>query len=139
MFKKILVPLDFTDKNAMALETACTLSDPAKTQLVLIHVIEKIEHLTRRELVTFYRQLESRASSRLAAAERTVRGRSRNVKQEIVFGRRAEEIVRYATRQKIDLIVMSSNPVREEDLQRSWATVSHIVAVLSPCTTMLVK
>jgi nucleotide-binding universal stress UspA family protein len=139
VFKRILVPLDFTEKNIAALDAACRLSNPAQGELTLVHVIERIEHLTPRELKSFYKQLESRAGRQLMAAERKVRNCSRLLKREILFGRRAEEIVRYAARHKIDLIVMSSNPIAGSAVSDTWATVSHVVAVTAPCSTLLVK
>jgi nucleotide-binding universal stress UspA family protein len=139
VFKQILVPLDFTEKNVLALETACRLSDPSRGQLTLVHVIERIEHLTAMELRSFYKQLEARANREMALAEKRVANRSRTVRRIILFGRRGEEIVRYARKHKIDLIVMSSNPVKEGEGGDSWATVSHVVAVTAPCSTLLVK
>lgn len=139
MFQRLLVPLDFTKKNAAALEMACRLSDPKSGELVLIHVIEEIDRISSHELKSFYRRLEAHAIKEMSAIEHKVRNRVKSVKREILIGRRAEAVLRYASEQDIDLIVMSSHRVRGSASRTGWATLSHVIAALAPCNTLLVK
>lgn len=139
MFQRLLVPLDFTKKNTAALEMACRLSDPKSGELVLIHVIEEIDRISSRELKPFYRRLEANALKEMSAIERKLRSRVRLVKREILVGRRAEAVLRYASEHDIDLIVMSSHRVRGSAAKTGWATLSHVIAALAPCNTLLVK
>ena len=44
MFKKILVPLDFTQKNNEALRVALNLAKQNNSAVILMHVIETIEY-----------------------------------------------------------------------------------------------
>src|ERR1700704_5997194 len=99
MFRKILVPVDFTDKNepalAAALQTAHT--DPGQPgEIELLHVIETIEHIDFEEMSTFYRGLETRAAAKLFALEDRFRADGVTVRSEVLFGKRAETIVRHA-------------------------------------------
>jgi nucleotide-binding universal stress UspA family protein len=139
VFKRLLVPLDFTKKNAAALEMACRLSDPRSGELVLIHVIEEIERISSRELKSFYRRLEAHAIREMSALESRIRKRVRSVRREILVGHRAEAILRYAVDHDIDLIVMSSHRVRGGASRTGWSTLSHVIAALAPCNTLLVK
>jgi nucleotide-binding universal stress UspA family protein len=139
VFQRLLVPLDFTKKNAAALEMACRLSDPKSGELVLLHVIEEIERISSRELKAFYKRLEANAIKEMSAIERKVRGKVRLVRQEILIGRRAEAVLRYASEHDVDLIVMSSHRVSSKAAKTGWATLSHVIAALAPCNTLLVK
>jgi nucleotide-binding universal stress UspA family protein len=64
MFERILVPVDFTDKNRDAVERA---RDLVRTEgeLTLLHVIEELADIPFEELEDFYRRLEERAVRRL--------------------------------------------------------------------------
>ena len=57
VFRCILVPLDFTDKNVRALEVARELAVQNKASVALLHVIEIVENIPAEELRGFYRKL----------------------------------------------------------------------------------
>jgi len=139
VFQRLMVPVDFTRKNTAALQMASRLSDPESGELVLIHVIEEIERISTRELKTFYKKLEAHAIKEMSAMERKVHKRVRKVKREILVGHRAEALLRYASENDVDLIVMSSHRVRSGTPKAAWATLSHVIATLAPCSTLLVK
>ncbi|MFP4445860.1 MAG: universal stress protein [Desulfosudaceae bacterium] len=61
------------------------------------------------------------------------------IRQKIIYGNRAAQILQFAGEHKIDLIVMSSHKVDPDDPARGWGTISHKVSILSQCPTMLVK
>ncbi|HEY4587573.1 MAG TPA: universal stress protein, partial [Thermoanaerobaculia bacterium] len=70
MFRKILVPVDFTEKNEAALDSAAQIaggSDLEGSEVTLLHVVETIEHIDFNEMSDFYRGLENRASAKLFA------------------------------------------------------------------------
>jgi nucleotide-binding universal stress UspA family protein len=138
-FTHILVPLDFTPKNAAALDIARQLAAPAGARVTLLHVIETIEHATGREIEEFYRGLESRAGKELREAERPLAAQGILVSTEIVYGRRGAEIVRYARERGVDLVVMSSHVIDPKGPGGGWATLSYQVATFCPCPVLLVK
>src|SRR5947208_307651 len=112
MFRKILVPVDFTDKNEAALAAALQTANANPGQpgeVELLHVVETIEHIDFEEMSSFYRGLETRAAAKLFALEERFRAAGIPVRNEILFGKRAETIVRYAEDHSIGLIVLSSH------------------------------
>jgi len=136
MFKRILVPVDFTDKNLSALDRAYQLAKWCHGTVILLHVIEKVEFIPRKEMKTFYEKLETSAEKKMNQYAKTLRQRQISLEERIVYGKRAEEIVRFAKDEEVDLIVMSSHRVRP---QEKWGTLSYQVAILSPSSVLLVK
>jgi nucleotide-binding universal stress UspA family protein len=136
MFKRILVPVDFTPMNRRALRLAVELARPGKATITLMHVIERIELVPDAELRGFYRKLQGRARRQLAALAATLAGKGCKVRRRILRGSRVVEIVRAAAR--MDLVVLASHRVARGRLSRGY-TLSHRVALLAPCPVLLVK
>ena len=136
MFKRILIPVDFTDKNLAALDRAYQLAKWSHGTVTLFHVIERVENIPAEELKHFYDQLEQNAKNKMNQYAATFTEHGIGVREEIVYGRRGEEIIRAAIEEQVDLIVLSSHKV---DTAQSWGTLSYKVAVLSPFPVLLVK
>ncbi len=64
-FRHLLVPLDFTTKDEVALEIALELARQNKASVTLLHVIEMIENLEDADLTAFYTRLAARAETKL--------------------------------------------------------------------------
>jgi nucleotide-binding universal stress UspA family protein len=137
-FKRILVPVDFTPRNQEALAVAWEMAQPSRGRVVLLHVIERIEHISPRSLAEFYRKLYRAAEEKMGALVRGLEAHGGAPTSVIAFGKRSEGIVRYASTRRVDLIVMSSHPLGP-GRSRGWATISHQVAVRAPCGVLLVK
>jgi nucleotide-binding universal stress UspA family protein len=111
----------------------------AGARITLFHVIETLSGANYEEFESFYRELEGRASSHLTSLASRFEGSGLEVAQTVVYGRPAEEIVRFAVDNQVDLIVLASHKV---DLSRpgsGWGTLSYKVGVLAPCPVLLVK
>ena len=151
MFRKILIPVDFTDKNeaalAIAIETAGKPSgnpsgDPLgdhPAEVTLLHVIETIEHIDFDEMADFYRKLEARAAAKLAVMTERLTEAGLRSRSDILFGHRAESIVRCAIDHGSDLLILSSHRVDLQSAGRGWGTLSYRVAIVAPCPVLLVK
>ncbi|HVR96730.1 MAG TPA: universal stress protein [Thermoanaerobaculia bacterium] len=140
MFRKLLIPVDFTEKNEAALAAAVqTLEGGEGGEITLLHVIETIEHLDFEEMGDFYRGLETRASAKMFAMEEKIAASGANARHEILFGKRAETIVRYAEDNEIDLIVLSSHKVDRDHPALGWGTISYRIAIVARCPVLLVK
>lgn len=142
MFRKILVPVDFTDKNEAALSTATEMagrSDGEESEVTLLHVIETIEHIEFDEMANFYRGLETRASARLFAMEERLQNAGVRVHHEILYGKRAETVVRYAEEHATDLVILSSHKVDRDHPALGWGTISYRIAIVVRCPVLLVK
>jgi nucleotide-binding universal stress UspA family protein len=138
MFKHILIPVDFTEKNWRALDIAVKLMKGSATKLSLLHVIEKIEFLAEEDTQEFYRTLEKTAEEKMAPFVRKLKDRDVPVSTMILYGKRPQAIVRYAAENSVDLLVLSSHRV-EPDNPQDWGTISYKVAILSQCPVLLVK
>jgi nucleotide-binding universal stress UspA family protein len=138
MFKRILVPTDLTDRTVRALEVASSLAI-AHPQVTLLHVIETIAGAEFEELSSFYSTLEKRARERLDDLIGRTPGRRGQVDVAIVYGRRAEEILRFARENAFDLIVLASHPVDPSEPYSGVGTISYKLGILAPCAVLLVK
>jgi|ERR671914_27634 nucleotide-binding universal stress UspA family protein len=142
MFQKILVPVDFTEKNEAALTSALEIagrSDGEESEVTLLHVIETIEHVEFDEMADFYRGLEARAAAKLFTMEEKLQRAGVRVRHEILYGKRAETIVRFAEDNEADLVILSSHKVDRDHPALGWGTISYRIAIVVRCPVLLVK
>lgn len=136
MFQRILVPTDLTDESRRALDLALALASPDTAQVTLLHVVERIPNLDDRELRSFYEQLERDARLRLHALSGSAHHPGKvEIVQTVVFGRRAEEIVRTADDSNCDLIILQHSTTDTPVL----GSISYKVSILAPCSVLLLK
>ena len=139
MFQRILVPLDIAQKNQSALVVAAEMARQNKAMILLLHVIERIEHVPDEELKSFYHRLEEGAQRELSAAAQSLAEQGLTASTHIVFGRRAEEVVRFAIENQAELIVLRSHRYDPQTAKFPVGTLSHQLAVLAQCAVLLVK
>jgi nucleotide-binding universal stress UspA family protein len=139
MFQKILVPVDLTDAHQPALDIAARLAQGGAGAVTLLHVIEVISEVWAGEDRDFYDRLEHKARDHLARLGHALRERAVPGREEVVFGNRAPEIVRYAVEEGMDLIVLKSHRIDLENPSAGWGTVSYKVGILAQCPVLLVK
>ncbi len=144
MFRKILVPVDFTEKNEAAIRVAVELASPAgkgggEAEVTLLHVIETIEHLEPGEVEGFYRSLEARSAAKMFLLEERFQQAGVKARHEVLVGKRAETIVRYAEEHEADLILLSSHKVDRQHPALGIGSLSYRVAIVANCPVLLVK
>jgi nucleotide-binding universal stress UspA family protein len=139
MFRKILVPVDFTEKNDAALASAVQIAAGCDGEITLLHVVEIIEHIDFNEMSDFYRGLETRAAARLFTLKETLEAKGAQVRHEVLFGKRAETIVRYAGEMAADLMILSSHKVDRDHPALGLGTLSYGIAIVARCPVLLVK
>jgi nucleotide-binding universal stress UspA family protein len=139
MFKKILVPIDLTKKNKQALDIAVKIALHDKSRVYLLHVVETIANTPYSELEDFYRTLEERAKKHIDKLITSYKKNNMPIEGKITFGNRVVEILNFAGKNKIDLIVMHSHKVTPDEPTEGWGTISQKVGILSQCPVMLVK
>jgi nucleotide-binding universal stress UspA family protein len=137
MFRRVLVPVDFTKKNLRAVRMAARVASDRNASLTLLHVIERVDAGDPRGMAGFYRKLESDARKKMAALIAQVRPVPAS--GEILYGNRVNEILRFAQERNVDLIVMSSHRLAMRHPGEHWGTISHKVGILSRCPVLLVK
>jgi nucleotide-binding universal stress UspA family protein len=137
VFRRILVPVDFTKKNRRAVRVAARLASGRGAEVRLLHVIERVDAGEPQALTGFYRKLEASARSKMTELVEAAGGVP--ARAEILYGNRVNEILRYASEKKIDLIVMSSHRLALKHPGENWGTISYKVGILSRCPVLLVK
>jgi universal stress protein F len=139
MFQRILVPVDLTGKSLAAVDLAYDFATQFSAEVILLHVIETIEHVQFDELKPFYQRLENSARNGLQEfSERFVVNKMK-VDQALVYGHRSREIIDYAVANRVDLIIMASHRIDPDRPGHDWSSISYTVAILSPCPVLLVK
>ena len=139
MFKNILIPVDLSEGNQCAVDAAAAMAQKNDAVITLLHVIETIEDANFVEIKDFYNQLEKRATQAMDKLMERLTDSGLTVRQKIVFGNRAAQILQFAREHKIDLIVMLSHRINPEEPTKGWGTISHKVGLLSQCPVLLVK
>jgi nucleotide-binding universal stress UspA family protein len=139
MYQRILVPTDLTDRTVKALDVATGIAKVNQAHVTVLHVIETIAGAEFDEFASFFRRLEERARKRLDEIVARAHAAQGRVEVATVYGRRAEEVLRFAKSHDVDLIVLASHPV---DLSRPYGgvgTMSYKLGILAPCAVLLVK
>lgn len=146
MFQRILVPLDFTEKSEAALEKASTMALAARDEgyegakVWLVHVIETIRDTDFEELRDFYEPIERRAQAQLERYATALANDGVEVEVVVRYGNRVREIVATAHEAEADLVLLGSHRVEHVGAAAGGlATISYQVAVLAPCSVLLLK
>jgi universal stress protein A len=139
MFKHILVPTDVAGQENHALDIAVKLCAMDGGRISLLHVIEVIANTTFEEFSDFYEKLEKKAHASLQRMVDRVKDTDMDILPEVIYGNRAQEILRFVEEREVDLIVMKSHRIDVEDRAQGWGTISYKVGILAPCPVMLVK
>ena len=142
-FKKILVPVDFSEPSTVALETAVALAKDYDASLTIVHGYEPLavavpegyqlftEEQLNRMFEEFQRELaEQRRRAELAGARR--------VDTELLHGFAVSEIQNFAQQCNFDLIVMGTHGRR--GLSHAFlGSVAERVVRLAPCPVLTVR
>jgi nucleotide-binding universal stress UspA family protein len=108
MWKKILVPLDGSDLAELALPYAEELANAFKSEIILLHVSEPSESHYQHMHELYVKEVSDRIKERI-----------RRVTPVVVSGKPADEIINYADKNKVGLIIMTSHG---HSGIMSWAT-----------------
>ena len=139
MFQRILVPVDLTEKSLAAVDLAYEFALQSGSGVILLHVIETIEHVELDELKPFYKRLEDSAHKGLKEFSERFVLKDLRIDYAVIYGHRTKEIVDYAVENRVDLIVMASHRIDPDRPGHDWSSISYAVAILSPCPVLLVK
>lgn len=119
MFSRILVAVDGSPFAERALAHAVDLSKKYEAKLVIVHVVlRRFYAVTPSEAgvlatTVFVKEMESEGKKLIAKAEEVVKAAGVEYECKLVQGVPADEIVKLAQTEKIDLIVMGSRGLTE--------------------------
>jgi universal stress protein A len=139
MFKRILVPTDFSEKSLRPLDIAVNIAEHYCGGVHLFHVVEIIQGATFDECEDFYRRLEKKARAHMGELMESFRDRGVRIEDSVAYGNRAQEILKYAEEHQADLIIMNSHRVDLGRPSEGWGTISYKVGMLCSCPILLVK
>lgn len=138
MFRKLLVPVDLTPKNARAVEVARDLALQSGGEVLLLHVIETLD-LPFEELEDFYDRLQEQATMRMKPYARVLDEAGVTVSGHILYGSRHEKVLEFAEENSADVIIVDSHRIEPGKPGKGFATLSYRIALAASCPVLLVK
>src|SRR5262245_16803582 len=139
MYKKILLPVDLTDRHGRAMDAARELVAQGGGTVTLLHVVEIIPGLSLEEEKDFYRRLERVARAHLNRLGKQLEERQVPWQAEVRFGGRAPESVRFGVETGADLIILTTPRIDPSDPNSNWGSLGYKIGILSQCPVLLVK
>lgn len=144
MFSRILVGVDGSPFGEKALKYAVDLAKRYKAKLIVVHVILRRFYAVAPSeagvlaTTVFVKEMEAEGREIMNTAESSVKAEGVDYECKLVQGVPAEEIVRIAQTEKVDLIVVGSRGLTEV---RAFllGSVSDKVSHHAKCPTMIVK
>ncbi len=134
MFKTILVGLDGSKQSEKALATAMDLAKKYKSKLHIAIVI-----IGRRSRITAPLIAEEQAMLNKAVAVSSKAGIK--AKSAILFGIPAEQLAKYAKKEKIDIIILGrfGKGLKAEFSKFLMGSVSKQLTKIAPCSVLIAK
>jgi universal stress protein A len=141
--QKILLPTDFSDDSTAATIYACELASKFDAELHILHTLE--HHLTSTpefalglSLPTYISESKAAVEAKLSSLLDSSWSAGRTVVRAVIDGAPKEEIVRYARKKHIDLIVLSTHG-RTGLSHVLLGSVAESVVRNSPCPVLTVR
>jgi nucleotide-binding universal stress UspA family protein len=144
LFSKILVGLDGSEYSLKALDFAIDLAKRYQSQLLLVHVvIRQIYAINPPEAgilagTAIIRELEAEGKGILAKGEEAVKAHGLPVETRLKQGVPAEELLRTAVEDKVDLIVVGSRGLSQVKAFL-LGSVSDKISHHAKCPTLIVR
>ena len=140
-FKKILYPTDFSDPSYEALKAANELALHFSTELCLVHVVSPVTPSPTDPSGSNFLVLQEMEKAARESLKEMVEKRIPKellVRQIVVLGGAAEEIIQISEKEKVDLIVIATHG------QTGWrhfvfGSVAEKVVQLAPCPVLTIR
>lgn len=146
MYKDILVPIDFSSEAANAVDTAIYLAKSDGSKVHLLNVIEDPYSVTLKKLgvtdntdsAQLVKIIENAIEKKLDALIQKLKGQGVNIEFDIRVGNVYKAISKYIDNKGIDLIVMGSKGVSEDDEVLVGSIAEKVIRYVS-CPVITVK
>lgn len=149
MISRILVPHDGTEMSDKALEKAAELAKAFDAQLVLLNVIEQIPIppsimlgsdpvLIKRARRSVMRELEQGWNKLAEIKEHELEKDKVSMTSDCLVGTAADQILRYARTNKIDMIVMASARLKGLSKIKALGSVTRKVSEMADCPVLII-
>ncbi|MFZ0345408.1 MAG: universal stress protein [Nitrososphaeraceae archaeon] len=151
MIAKILVPHDGTEMSNRAFEKATEFANAPDTEIILLHVIQDVP-VPSSLLLGNDRILISRAKRSIAkelekgwnkmVQEKIIGKVSKDkkikIRSDVIVGSPAEEIIRFANANKIDMIILGSRGLETISKIKALGSVARKVSEAAKCPVMII-
>lgn len=142
LFRRVLIPTDFSAPAREAVNYAANLCEMFGSMAVVLHVVEEfvppaIYGLDENPIQAMSRKIEDRARTEMERIAECFTSKGVQVENQIAGGHAPSEIVEFAERNDIDLIVIAS---RASKLERFvLGSVADKVVRAAPCSVLALK
>ncbi|MEW6052363.1 MAG: universal stress protein [Nitrospirota bacterium] len=141
--KSILFPTDFSDGASQALKYAVDMANRYGAKLHIIHVIYDIAkasgwYVPHISVDQMYKEIEEGAKKELERFGVEELSGVKNLERSVIMGVPHEEIVNYANKNKIDLIVIATHGRKGIDRILFGSTAAQVVR-FAPCPVLTVR
>ena len=141
--KSILFPTDFSEGSAQALQYAVDMAKKYSAKLHVVHVIYDIAKATgwyvpHVSMDQMYKDIEQGAKKELENFGVEELSGVKNIERSVIVGVPHEEIVNFANKNRIDLIIMGTHGRKGIDRILFGSTASQIVR-FAPCPVLTVR
>jgi len=141
MLNKILVAFDGSEQSYKAFDFALEMSrlcTGASPEITVVSVAQPPEPADIVEVDAIIDSATEHYEELFKTLREKARKMNRDIKTEVVVGHPADQIVKYATEKKIDIIIMGQ---RGKSKIAKWllGSVSKRISTYAPCTVTIVK
>jgi len=141
--KGILFPTDFSEGSSQALQYAVDLTKKYGAKLYVVHVIYDIAKATgwyvpHVSMDQMYKDIQEGAKKELEKFGVEALGEVKNIERTVLTGVPHEELMNFAKKNKIDLIIMGTHGRKGIDRILFGSTAAQIVR-FAPCPVLTVR
>jgi nucleotide-binding universal stress UspA family protein len=141
--KRVLVPTDFSDSARHAFRYGLSFAKEYEAELVLLHVVENLtvgyaSDLFPVPMAEVFQEISGYAKAELAKLAEEARGRGVQVSELVVQGKPSAEIIRHATENAVDMIVLGTHGKGMLDQALFGSTTERVVR-RAPCPVLSVR
>jgi nucleotide-binding universal stress UspA family protein len=141
--KRILVPTDFSDGARHALTYGVSFAREYEAELTLLHVVETLtvgyaSDLFPVPMAEVFQEVSAYARAEIAKLAAEVREKGVTVHERVVQGKPSAEIIRIASEETIDMIVLGTHGKGVLDQALFGSTTERVVRK-APCPVLTVR
>jgi nucleotide-binding universal stress UspA family protein len=138
MFKKLLVACDGSEHAMRAFDMALAIAEPNGTEIVVVSVVQPAEPATMVETTAVIESAGEHYEKQFEELRKKAEARGVPMRAKVAVGHVAEQIIRAATQEAADMIVMGH---RGKSLVERWllGSVSKRVISYAPCSVLIAR
>jgi nucleotide-binding universal stress UspA family protein len=142
--KRVLVPTDFSDSARHAFTYGLSFAKEYGAELVLLHVVENVtvgyaSDLFPVPMAEVFQEISGYARAELAKLAQVARDRGlAGVSEQVIQGKPSNEIIRYASENHVDMIVLGTHGKGMLDQALFGSTTERVVR-RAPCPVLTVR